>query len=75
MDNWIKCSDQLPPDCQHVLVYCDSLGSMTAAYLAYSITGMPLLYFIIDFDEHDQTARQDEITHWMELPEKPKVKI
>lgn len=69
---WISVKDRLPEDCENVLVYCPILGSMAVAYLAYDRKGSPIHYTIVDFDEYDQIARLNEISHWMPLSEPPK---
>lgn len=71
MTEWIKCSDRLPEDCVNVLIFCPLIKQMTAAYLAYSVDREPLFYCIIDFDEYDQNASIEDITHWMPLPNPP----
>ena len=72
MSTWIKCSDRMPEECEHVLIYCPAITCMTVAYLIYGHGAQPVCFYIVDFDEYDQIANLDEITHWVQLPKPPK---
>ena len=64
-NEWISVDDKFPKHCQKVLV-CDERHNMvTAMYVAYDNGG---------FDWCTSVRLVYKVTHWMPLPEAPKMK-
>lgn len=72
---WIKCSNELPPDCQEVLVAIGDtkLGTpaLCVCYLLYDREFKPITWILCDADEYDQYFKLDSVNYWCELPEPP----
>lgn len=69
---WIDVKEELPPDCEHVLVFVRLVDNCTVAYLMYDSQGKPIVYVIVDFDEFEQHIVLDDVTYWHYLPKLPK---
>ena len=61
MDEWIKCSDRLPPE--DVIVLCSDTDYIFIGY--YSLMNAKTCWF------DDETRYLSDITHWMSLPNLP----
>lgn len=66
--DWIKVTDRLPEDGQHVIVTltCKTTGKrcVDTNYTAF-IKGEFMWW---DEDAHEYTEETDEVTHWMPYP-------
>lgn len=67
--NWISVKDKLPSGCEIVLIYCALIKQIAIGYLIYDSKREPIV--IVAFDEYDQPASLEDITHWMPIPEVP----
>lgn len=68
---WISVEDRLPETDDRVLVwYCDKDGDFFPAVGRY---GEKEERWITDVDDNDHAWPPVKITHWMPLPEPPKV--
>ena len=61
MDEWIKCSERLPAECEDILIYSKGM-SVTGAYLTYDMENKPLLWTVNDWDESDRDISFDSVT-------------
>lgn len=61
---WIKCSERLPPDGDEVLVWEVDYGALVAA----KAISPEIPWYVRNWD----ASVAPEITHWMPLPEPPK---
>lgn len=74
---WIKCSERMPPVGELVMVayalHQDDDTSMPFDFMTYKGpakgTGYPY-YFV--WNSRDDCATAEQISHWAELPERPK---
>ena len=70
---WISVDDALPKTDVRVIVYCDDPFDITIPPSACTKILM-IGYLDIDRDWYDSDGPLENITHWMPLPEPPKVK-
>lgn len=64
---WIKCSERMPSDDEHVLIYTS--GEITeATFLKFTHEHKPEFY---EFDTCCHSFSIDEVTHWKPMPKAP----
>ncbi|HBE3005172.1 TPA: DUF550 domain-containing protein [Escherichia coli] len=68
-DGWISCSDRMPEDTKMLLAF--SQGEIVAAYWNWVLN--PINYKKYRAFTHLSGNILDDVTHWMPLPEPPKV--
>ena len=66
-DGWISCSERMPEDGQHVIILCDGAFVLYAQYRDGEFFDV-----VRNGDEFFETQSRN-VTHWMPLPESPKV--
>lgn len=66
MDKWIKCSDQMPPEGQWVLVVIHH-DEITLGMFEHNINGEPRFRH----EDFGAFSRPKDVTHWMPLPALP----
>lgn len=62
---WIKCSERMPDDEQHVIIFCDGAFVLNAQYRDGEFFDV-----VRDGDEFFETSSRG-VTHWMPLPAAP----
>lgn len=61
MGDWIKCSEEIPPDREQVILWDDALGEVTSGHYSHHTEKFYSRGMIVD----------NEITHWQPAPEPP----
>ena len=63
MNEWIKCSERLPEDTEHVLCCTQTKKGTQNIVIGYYMDGFW------------RVGMNSNVTHWMKLPEPPEVTI
>lgn len=79
MDNWIKCSDKMPPDGEYVLVYYgNNLDDIKPSIeIDYAETGMvdycdgTPARMVSNWTYKSYRCQETQPTHWQPLPQPP----
>ncbi|EFN5183939.1 DUF551 domain-containing protein [Escherichia coli] len=68
LDGWISCSERMPEDGQHVIILCDS------AFVLYAQYRDGEFFDVVRNGEEFFETQSRNVTHWMPLPEPPRLK-
>ena len=71
MNEWIKCSDRYPPECESVLIYSKGFTPISA-YLVCERENAPPGWHVNDWVESNMFWSWAVVTHWMPVPAPPK---
>ncbi len=69
--NWISIKDKLPDDMGYVLVWCP--GLFDGLIMGYYVGSKYKYWAMKDRSSPDLTEKLKSVTHWMPLPEAPKM--
>ncbi len=67
-DSWISCSERMPNDGQHVIILCDG------AFVLYAQYRDGEFFDVVRNGEEFFETQSRNVTHWMPLPEPPRLK-